>query len=280
MADIKKLQSDEMPEGWDSNVIPLLIEGFQEQFVNGAAGVYKDVKNFQLTQDRGVCIGIDFLAGNLSQYAIGVDEVTWCDAQLSLKAGGQDLIVKEVAERYDYTLDLGEDDQVMIKTRLAGGQVLESTLELDPLTFSTLDVLSIFLLAHYSTKALENWKKNLTWKAGTGVKRQSFKLNIDGTIIASPQTLSDVLPKNQGAIIGFSITVLSAELFNYRFNLSVNGYQVVKNVPGLRFTRLSQRDPYIFFYPFDAGSKFDLSVQLGGLFGNDGAALITFYFDN
>lgn len=280
MADIKKLQSDQMPEGWDSNVIPLLIEGFQEQFVNGAAGVYKDVKNFQLTQDRGVCIGIDFLAGNLSQYAIGVDEITWCDAQLSLKAGGQDLIVKEVAERYDYTLDLGEDDQVMIKTRLAGGQVLESTLEMDPLTFSTLDVLSVFLLAHYSTKALENWKKNLTWKAGTGVKRQSFALNIDGTIIAGPQTLSDVLPKNQGPIIGFSITVLSAELFNYRFNLSVNGYQVVKNVPGLRFTRLSRRDPYIFFYPFDAGSKFDLSVQLAGLYGNDGVAFITFYFDN
>lgn len=276
----KKLLDDLRPEGWDSNVIPLLIEGFPQQAVNGAAGIYNDVKQFQTTQNRGVIVAIDYLAGNLSQFAVGVEEVTWCDATISLKAGGQDLLVKEVAERYDYTIDLGQDNEVAIKTRLAGGQVLESRLEMDPLTTSTLDLLAIWMLLYYSTEDLEEWKKKMYFKAGTGVKRQSFKLSIDPGIVGAPQTLSDVLPKNQGPIIGFSITVLSAELFNYNFNLSVNGYQVVKNVTGLRFTRLSQRDPYIFFYPFDAGSKFDLSVELLALIGNDGVAFITFYFDN
>jgi hypothetical protein len=277
----QKIKNDLTPEGWEDNVIPLLLQGYRMQTVNGAAAQYRDEMKDKLTQFRGVATQFDYVAGNLAMYVNGVEETTWCDATISLKGGGQDLIFQEMAERYDYPLDLGEDDQVTIKTRIAGGQTIISTFELDPTTLSTLDLLSIQLLVYYETKDLFEWRKTIKFPAGTGIKRQSFRLEVDPNIISpTPQKLTATLPKNQGPIIGFSITGMSAELFNYFIDLSVNSYQVVKNVWGLRFSRVSQREPFIILYPFDAGSDFELSVTLTALIGNPGSVFITFYFDN
>jgi len=277
--DLQKLET--APEGWDSEQIPLLLQGFDIQSVNyGGAPVFRDLRKFQLEQFRGVVTKLEYLAGYLALYVNGVDEGVWIDAKISLKGGGRDLLVQEMAERYDYLLDLGRDQDTAIKTRLAGGQQLESLLEISSTgTLSTQLNISAQLLAQYSTKKLEDWKKTLDWKAGTFVKRQSFKFDIDPAVLTT-ETFSGTLPKNQGPIIGVSITILSAELFNYKIGLKMNGLEIVKDVWGLRFTRNSPREPFILFYPFSAGSKFDLTVDKEALVGNDGNIFITFYFDN
>jgi len=269
-----------IPVSWEDDVVPLLMQGFRMQAVNAAGSLFKDQEPFQITQDRGVVIGLDYVAGNLAQYVNGVTEDIWCDARIWLKGGGVDLLVGEPAERYDYGMDLGTDEEKLIHTRLAGGQVLNSTLALSTTSGSTLSVIAAQLIAYYSTKRLEDWKKTLSWKAGTGLKRQSFLLEVpQGTTMTF--SLDDILPKNQGPIIGVSFLAMSAEIFNWHLDFYINGIQVIDNVNCLRFSRKSQREPYILLYPFQAGSKFKATLNLQTLISsNDGAFAVTFYFDN
>lgn len=276
----KQRATDLAPKGWYDNIVPLLMQGFDLQSVNVAGAVFVNKQNFQFTQDRGVVIGLDYVSGNLAQYVAGVTEDIWCDATISAKAGGQDLLVKVAAERYDYSIDLGEDEETLIHTRLDGGQVIESTIEIDAATGSTLSTLQTQLIAYYSTDALEKWRATVKFPAGTGVKRQDFKLTVPaGTDLQF--TLEDILPKNQGPIIGVSFLAMSAEIFNWNLDFQINGITIVENVNCLRFSRKSQREPFILYYPFEAGTKFKAILNLQTLISsNDGVFFVTFYFDN
>lgn len=278
---MNELKHDYIPKGWLDNITPLLMQGFPFQVTNLSAAIYRDSKLYELTQNRGVVVAIDYVAGNLAMYVNGIDETVWNDSRLSLKGGGQDLIVNRSAERWDYLLDWGRDKESLINLRLEGGQTLESTLEVDPLTTgSTFPVIQTQLIAYYSTKALEDWRKTIIFKSGTGLKSQDFLLNVYmGTDMQF--ILNGVIPKNQGNVIGVSFLPLSAEIFNWNLDFSVDGLKIVDNVNCLRFSRVSQREPNILFYPFQAGTKFQAILNLQALISsNDGAFFVTFYFDN
>lgn len=272
--------SGKAPKGWNDDVVPLLMQGFKTQSINLAAAKFVDKQQFTLTQNRGVVIGLDYVSGNLIQFVNGVTEDIWNDATISTKAGGQDLLVNEAAERYDYALDLGTDEETLIHTRLEGGQIIESALEISPASFATFPTLQTQLIAYYSTERLEEWRSTLKFPAGTGVKRQDFVLNVEAS--ASLQyKFSDVLPKNQGPIIGVSFLAMSNEIFNWNLTFSVDGIAIVENVNCLRFSRRSQREPFILFYPFEAGSRFEAILDLdAAITTNDGAFFMTFYFAN
>lgn len=277
---MNELKNDYTPKGWLDNITPLLMQGFPFQVTNTAGAIFRDVKLFELTQNRGVVIALDYVSGNLAMYVNGIDETVWNDTRISLKGGGQDLVVKRAAERWDYLLDLGRDKESLINVRLEGGQTLESTLEIDPATGSTFPVMQTQLLAYYSTKQLEDWRKTVNFKSGTGLKSQDFLLTVPAG--ADMQfILNDVIPKNQGPVIGVSFLPLSAEIFNWNLDFSVDGLKIVDNVNCLRFSRVSQREPNIIFYPFQAGTKFQAVLNLQALISsNDGAFFVTFYFDN
>lgn len=276
-----ELESSITPKGWfNKGIVPILLQGFAQQTVNRAAAKFVDKRQFEITTDRGVVTRLDYVSGTLQQFVQGVTEDIWIDATISLKGGGQDLLVGVAAERYDYALDLGDDKEMPIHLRLAGGQILESSLLLDPFSGSTAAYIQTQLQISYSNDELEEWRKTLTWKAGTGLKRRDFKLVVPaGTDLKF--SLEDIIPKNQGPIIGVSFLAMSAELFNWNLDFSVNGILIIDNVNCLRFSRLSQREPYIFYYPFQAGTKFKADLNLDALISsNDGTFMITFYFDN
>jgi len=275
-----ELKNDLIPKGWLDNITPLLMQGFPFQVTNTAAAIYRDQKLFELTQNRGVVTKLDYVSGNLAMYVNGIDETVWNDTRISLKGGGQDLIVNRAAERWDYLIDWGKDEESLINVRLEGGQTLESTLEIDPATGSTFPVMQTQLIAYYSTKQLEDWRKTLKFKSGTGLKSQDFLLTVPAGVDLQ-FTLNGIIPKNQGPIIGVSFLPLSAEIFNWNLDFSIDGLKIVENVNCLRFSRVSQREPNILFYPFQAGTKFQAVLNLQTLISsNDGAFFVTFYFDN
>lgn len=276
-----ELESNLTPKGWlDKGIVPILLQGFTQQVVNSGAATFVDKRQFEITTDRGVVTKLDYVCGTLQQFVQGVTEDIWNDATISLKGGGQDLLVGVAAERYDYSLDLGDDKEMPIHLRLAGGQVLESVLELDAASGSTAAYIQAQLQVSYSNQELEDWRKTLTWKAGTGLKRRDFKLTVP-LGLDMQFTLEDIIPKNQGSIIGVSFLAMSAECFNWDLDFEVNGIKIVDNVNCLRFSRLSQREPYIFYFPFQAGTKFKAILNLQALISsNNGAFFVTFYFDN
>ena len=275
-----QLKNDLTPKGWLDNITPLLMQGFPFQVTNTAAAIYRDQKLYELTQNRGVVTKIDYVSGNLAMYVNGIDETVWNDTRISLKGGGQDLIVNRLAERWDYLIDWGKDEESLINLRLEGGQTLESTLEIDPATGSTFPIMQTQLIAYYSTKQLEDWRKTIKFKNGTGLKSQDFILTVPaGTDLQF--ILNDIIPKNQGPVIGVSFLPLSAEIFNWNLDFLVDGLRIIENVNCLRFSRVSQREPNIIFYPFQAGTKFQAILNLSTLISsNDGSFGVTFYFDN
>jgi hypothetical protein len=276
-----KYQDDLMPEGWDSEVTPLLMQGFTIQRVALLPLPFlTDSKLFKITQDRGVVVGLDYVAFNLLMMSNFVIEDEWNDCLVSLKGGGQDLLVNCLLERYDYSLDLGEDEEQLIHTRFTGGQTLESKLVIAAASLSTSPNISAQLIAYYSTKRLEEWKKTLTFPAGTGLKRQDFSFDIPATLDLSFADTGE-LTKNQGPIIGVSILCQSAEIFNWNVSLETNGIKIVDSVNGTRFSRLSQREPFILYYPFQAGSRFKWTIDIIAAIGaNPGKITLTFYFAN
>lgn len=264
-------------EYWDIKNPPLLLHGFTRQTINAPA-VISDKRLFQLEVNRGVVVAIDYSAVSLAILAAPMDEALWNDAVINCDAGGQELIQGTPADHFDYNIDLGNETEQKIWTWLNGGQVIESELAINAATLSTTPIIQIQMHAYYSTEALENWRKSFRWKNGVGLKQKTFAAN--QTILPGEIRIENVLPKNQGKIVGFSILYLSVNAVEATVNLSIDGLMIIKEVHGERFSRFWQRDPFIFLIPLMPGSSFLLSANQPNIGANPGRILLTFYFDN
>lgn len=264
-------------EYWDIKNPPLLLQGFNRQAINTPL-IISDRQLFQLEVNRGVVTAIDYSAINLAILAAPYDETVWNDAVINCSAGGQELLQSIPAEHFDYNIDLGNQKEQKVWTWINGGQVIESELKISATSNAPVPNIRVQMHAYYSTENLENWRRSFRWKNGVGLKRRTYV--VDQPIVASVLNLENVLPKNQGDIVGFSLLYLAANAFEADVNLSVDGIQVIKNVSGERFSRFWQRDPFTFLIPFNPGSTFNLSVNQPNTTGNVGRVFITWYFDN
>lgn len=264
-------------EYWDIKNPPLLLQGFRHQAVN-AGVINEDPDTFTLEVNRGVVVAIDYSSINLAIIAAGFDETLWNDAVINCNAGGQDMLQNVPAERFDYNVDLGNQKEQKVWTWLNGGQTIISNLSISSTSNAPVPNIRTQLHCYYSTEGLEQWRKTFTWKNGLGLKRRSYVVSQPNT--PATLTIENVLPKNQGMPIGFSILYLATNAFEALVTLYIDGIAVIKDVSGERFSRFWQRDPLTFLLKMNPGSKFELSVVQPNTTSNIGRVFLEFYFDN
>lgn len=272
-------QESGFPTYYDIDGPPLLLQGFPFQGVV-APGTPRSAEQYTLAVNRGAVTGLDYVAFNLATIVGGQDEQNWNAAKVTLSAGGQELIRERLLEKFAYNIDVGNQEEQRIKTRIGGGQTLDSVLTIDPATLSTIPNMSSQLIAHYSTLWLDKWREKFKWPGGLGLKSRTYTLEHTNAINQGLLTLSDTLPKNNGPIVGFSFMYLGTAIFEQFISLSVDGLTLVENVNATRFSRYSQRDPERFLIPLNPGSTFDFTINVINTSSNPGLGAVTFYFGN
>jgi hypothetical protein len=263
---------------WKTSNPPLLLQGFDIQSVVTFLDP-EDRRQFVLEVNRGVVNAVDYVTANFAILTASGDETVWTDASITCLAGGQELIRNNLAERYGYNLDIGNQREQKILTWINGGQTIDSNLSIDPASVAPVNNIVAQFQAYYTTEQLEEWRRTFKWKNGLGLKRRTYRV----PILAAQSGnffIEDVLPKNQGEIVGFSMLYEGANILEAFAGLSVDGIALIKNVSCLRFSRFSQRDPYVFKIPLNPGSTFRLDLDCLNVTGNDGILYVTYYFDN
>lgn len=272
------------PRYYNSDKLPLLMQGFDQQFTNTITQVI-DKKEFTTKVDRGVVNYLDFQCISLNQVANGMREIDYNGSLLTLLAGGQQIIVDEPAERYDYAIDLGERVEQKIQVVINGGQTLESKFYLPDLTSNAPGNVALVgqLLAHYTTKKHEEFlrspKSNFNW--GLGLKRQSYRAVLRAGATAGV-TIEQTVPKNQGRVIGFSILIYGTDISEVYTDVAFDDLTVNLNVLTMRFSRFVQRDPFIQKIDVEPGAtlQFTLRPKTGYAMINDMFGFITLHFAN
>jgi len=272
------------PLYWNTDKPPLLMQGFTIQATSAPVPLLvEDRKVFETRVNRGVVTFIDYIAMTQSQFNNGNLEAEFQSTEITLVAGGQEILVNEPGERYNYQYDLGDRREHKIPVIINGGQSMTSTLKLPDLISSV--GLSFFfaqLICHYSTRQHQEWVKQYSkFGHGLGLKRRSFRLFIpDGSPI-DKYTLTGVIPKNQGKVIGFSFLTEHATPATALINFSIDNLGIIENVVSTRWSRFCQRDPYIMWIDLNPGSVFDLTVdQTSSATQEPSNIYVTFYFDN
>lgn len=273
------------PRYYNSDKLPLLMQGFEQQFTNTVISKLIDKKEFTTKVDRGVVNYLDFQAISLNQVVNGMIETDYNGTLLTLLAGGQQIVVNEPLERYDYAIDLGDRDEQKIQVIINGGQTLESKMELPDLVSNAPGNVAIVgqLLAHYTTKKHDNFlvspESKFNW--GLGLKRQSYRVVLPAGATVG-QTLEEIVPKNQGRVIGFSILIYGTDISEVYVDLGFDDLTVILNVLTMRFSRMVQRDPFIQKIDVEPGAtlQFTLRPRAGYTVINDMFGFVTLYFAN
>lgn len=271
---------------YNSDKPPLLLQGFELQITNILPfGILEDKKEFTTRVNRGIVNFLDYVAIQSLQTTEGTIEATFDASQVTLLAGGQQILVDEPAERYNYQLDLGERAEQKIPVIINGGQQLSSKIFLPDIisNSNTGIIMGIQLLAYYTTKKHEAFVKEYgRFGRNLGLKRQSFRLATPAGTLPGRTEINDALPKNQGKIIGVSFLFEGLGIGATNVNLSVDDIGIIEDVNAIRFSRLAQRDPLIFFVYLNPGSTFRLSQQNTIAAGTPTASnlWVTYYFAN
>lgn len=272
------------PKYYNTDKLPLLIQGFDYQALVPALGFLRDKKEFTTKVDRGVVNFIDFVAVPSPQETTGLIETNWNGAQITVLAGGQSLLKDELAERYGWLVDLGDKDEQKVQVIINGGQILISDLFITSALFSQgSTAITGQLLAHYTTKRHDEWlKENKKFFWGLGLKRQTFRSILRAGALTPSETPFTV-PSNQGRIIGFSVVTFGgASIVNFFVDIAFDDLKVILDVGAPRFVRDSQRDPFIQWIDLNPGSTMQVSLKprVGFPIVTDSYAYVTLYFAN
>lgn len=273
------------PRYYNTDKLPLLMQGFSQQFTNSTILKLEDKKEFTTKVDRGVINYLDFTAISLNQIVNGMNETDFNGTLLTLTAGGQLITVDEPLERYDYSIDLGDREENKIQVIINGGQTLESRMFLPDLTSSAPANVAIVgqLIAQYTTKKHEEFlaspESKFNW--GLGIKRQTYKHRILAGATSGTEA-SFTIPKNQGRVIGFSVVVMGTDISAVMLDLSFDDLTVILDVLTMRFSRLSQRDPFINKIDVEPGATLQLNLKPmpGYTVINNLFAYVTIHFAN
>lgn len=273
---------------WKSKNTPLLLQGFDIQFTSFPApfSVLEDKEEFTTKVNRGIVNALDYVAISNLQSVDGLNEEDFDASQITLLAGGQEILVDEPGERYNYAIDVGEKDEQKIPVIINGGQQLTSRIFLPDATSNSDPAVSLFscqLQAYYSTELHEAWKKQYAkFGRGLGLKRRSYRLRTPAATAPGFTELVDVIPKNVGKIIGVSFMFEGFAIVPTFVDFFVDDLGIIENVSTMRFSRFNQRDPFIFWVDLNPGSTFRLKQTntVGAGTPSVSNLWVTFYFDN
>lgn len=271
------------PRYYLSDKPPLLMQGFELQLTSTVTPTIEDKRSFTTRVNRGIVNYIDFITTTRILLTNGLNEADYNATLVSVLAGGQEIIIDQPAERFLYSIDLGDRDEQKIPVIINGGQTIISSLFLPDLVSNQNSTVMIGqLIAHYTTKKHEDWVQEYShFGAGLGLKRRSFRLSVPiGT--TDPTNITGVIPKNEGKIIGFSFLYIGQDINSMFVNFSVDDLGLIENIIGLRFSRMTQRDPFIIWQELNPGSTFKLEVAPAPAFTTIflNQLFVTFYFDN
>lgn len=233
---------------YDSPQTPLLLQGFQLQVTSFPApfSILEDKKEFTTRVNRGIVKELDYVTIVAPQQTDGVVEANFDSTQITLSAGGQEILVDEPGERYDYQLDVGDKHEQKIPVIINGGQQLRSRVFLPDTVSNSDPAASLFstqLQAYYTTKRHEAWVKEYSkFGRGLGLKRRSYRLGTPAATGAGFTELTDVIPKNVGKIIGISFLYEGFAVAATFIDFFVDDLGIIENVVAMRMSRLNQRD--------------------------------------
>jgi hypothetical protein len=256
----------------------LLCQGY-DPLVTGPVVVgnfNQEVEQYVIRTDRGTVKALDVMnVGEIDASFIPDNEVT-------VTAGGQDLLVDMPLAQYLYNFQLGNMNDHITRVILKDAQTVNMKL----LNRDFVEDAEAQLQVFYTDKAHENFLNAFKWGNGLGLKRRSYRLSgIGGN--PPPGTVFDfkleqTIPRQNGPIIGFSIfTDLApnnAQLV--RHDLFINGVSALENISGLNAVPECARQQYIYRVGLQPGSTFELIVRQYDTILDGASYFVTFYFAN
>jgi len=253
----------------------LLCQGFATFSLNPT-----EILTFQYTiaTDRGRVRALDM--NDVSQV---YDEAIFNLAQFTLLAGSQELLTDEPLNRYGYRNNLSFKQWQQTDVILNNAQTL--SLRVDNNNGGSLALAQGQVLAFYTDKEHTAYRKAFKWGKGLGLKRRSYVIEtpiiamVPGQVIA---TLRGTIPRRNGNIIAVSLLMVNEFLRAIEMTLSINGITAIQEVNSTYFSRMNQREPWIFPVYIQPGATFELNI-IGALtqaLPRTGQAVVCFYFDN
>lgn len=279
------MEAKKDPKYYNTDKLPLLMQGFDIQSTSLFLGILEDRKEFQLKVDRGVVNYLDACVSFDVSVAFGLQELQYNGSQITLLAGGQQLLVDEPSTRYLFNADLGDKSEQKVPVIINGGQTLTSRFFLPDITSNLVsNFAQCQIQAYYTTKRHEEFLKNeARFYFGLGLKRQTFRVKILAGMPV-PSTLEAVIPSNQGKIVGFSVLGMGGDDTNsLAIDVGFDDLQVISNVWLPRFAKSNQRDPFILWIALNPGSTLQLTLKRitpATVLVGDSFAYLTLYFAN
>ena len=250
----------------------LLCQGFEPLTAPVTSTVNEQ---YVIRTDRGTVKALDVMDFELDNNLIPDNEVT-------VTAGGQDLLVDIPLAQYIYNFALGNMQDHLTRVILKDAQ----TINMKILNRDFVDEQSAQLQVFYTDQAHEKYLKSFEWGNGLGLKRRSYRLSgiggnpPPGTIFTF--NLEQTIPRQNGPIIGFSIFTDLApnNAVNVRHDLFINGVSAVENISGLNAVPECQRQQFIYRVGLQPGSTFELIVRQYDTILDGASYFVTFYFAN
>jgi len=257
---------------------PLLAQGLPE-FESAAGSIL--TRTDEIKTDRGTVkemIPLN-LVESLNYFLGFTSGVTY-----TVQAGGADLLKDVPIDAYNYGSDFGNKRDDRIHTSLSDAQTITQTLDGSDPSGGGLIIVPTQLVLFYTTPSHERFLKNFNWKKGLGLKRRSYRLQIDAGAALGVFSTDNRIPSKNGTIIAVSFftdatQIVARELF---LSLEVNGITVIENLNCAYFQMASQLEPYIFKFQMEPGSTFKTSINYTGSIPitQETNTFTTFYFDN
>lgn len=239
--------------------LPLLAKGFDMAQVAAAA---KGSDRVTLIKNRGRVIGCDFM--------LETSQATVLLATIQLQVGGRNVIESALIAEFDPEFDPGR--RKWIELNSSGGQTAQWNI--DNTGAVPLDTSLVFF--HENRFNCKEWWLKFR-KRYTGLKTRTYPFSI---LASAKTTVSDVIPTDQGDVIGVELVAsgVTTNIYPSRHTVRVNGEVIFDNVPGALMWPGSSFLYKVFPILIKRSSTFEWDID-----NNVAAAInvgIKFYFDD
>lgn len=264
----------------DSYNLPLLAQGLP---VRSIATGTRLVNEERVQTDRGDVYMIRpcYLDGFIVLADVSVP--TYAGALVTLRAGGQGLLIDSIIDNWGAQVDRGADVDQLIRVDLSDAQTFEETIDFSTAGVNVVNVTYQTVL-YYTNPAHDRFLQSFKWGSGLGLKRRTYV----GSISAGPAptglfaVVGDTIPTGNGNVIGVQLQFYPLVAVNgFTLTLIVNGVAIIQDVSANYFNVLSQINPQFFRVLLQPGSTFALLANSGGTVpGVEFRASVTFFFEN
>jgi len=248
----------------------LLQQGFNPVAI-AAAGV-TDIQNYVAATDRGKLKSLDFMPFFNTAASLSEDNFFTC------LVGGKEVVKNQGLAMYSTLTQFGQDKRQQIRVLVSDNQTIQTTLNNN----AGVILQGLQTIAHYTDENHEAFLEDFKLKYGLGLKRREFHNVVAVTGANQTVTITAVLPRRQGNIIGVGVSTGSAEtdVNDCFYDVRIDGVGIIENVTGLKAMNLSGRDNYLLPVPIHAGATFEFDVFATAALANPVKFDINFFFDN